>query len=138
MAKNSVFPYTESQVEVWPVDNTTAPGTPLLSAGGQPGVALTGSGDYTASTTIGPFTISGYDRGGVGLDAKQVSTATDGTWEFPVVGGTATTAQNTPVFFKDGALSLTADGAKPFGKVNLPQDYVVNGTTLPVKIGVFA
>jgi len=138
MAKNSVFPYTESQVEIWPVAATTAPGTALQSASGQPGVALTGSGDYTASTTVGPYTISGFDRGGVGLEARQVSAATDGTWEFPVAGGSATTAQNTLVYFNDGDLTLTADGAKPFGKANLPQDYVVNGTTLPVKIGVFA
>lgn len=141
MAKNAVFPYTESLVEIWTLAATQAPGTPVVGGpnGAQPGVTLTGTGDYVVSTIVGPYTISGIPRGGVGLEAKQASVCTDGTWEFTVAGGDLTTAQNALVYFKsDGTLTTTATGNKVFGKVNYPQDYVKVAGILPVKIGVFA
>ena len=139
MATNAVFPYTEKLTEIWPVSTATAPGTPLQSSTGQPGVALTGSNDYTVSQVVGPYTISGIPRGGQSLEDDTVAVATDGTWEFTVTGAAANTVQNALVYITSaGALTLTATDNDLFGKVNYPRDYVYKTGVLPVKIGVFA
>lgn len=142
MATNAVFPYSEKKTEIWTLAATAAPGKAVVggAAGAQPGVTLTGTGDYTKSEVVGPYTITGIPAGGVGLDGKQVSVATDGTWEFTVTGGLTSTAQNALVYFvsADGTLTLTASTNKVFGKVNYPQDYAKVAGTLPVEIGVFA
>lgn len=141
MATNAVFPYTESQVEIWTLAATTAPGVAVVGGpnGAQPGVTLTGTGDYKVTAQVGPYTISGIGRGGVGLEAKQASVATDGTWELAVAGATTGTAQNALVYITTaGAPTLTVGTNKVIGKVNYPQDYVKAAGILPVKIGVFA
>lgn len=138
MAKNAVFPYTEKLTEIWPVAAATAPGKAILSATGQPGVALVGSNDYTVSQAVGPYTISGIPRGGASLKDGTVSVATDGTWEFTVTGAASNTAQNALVYITSaGALTLTATDNTVFGKVNYPRDYVFKTGILPVKIGKF-
>lgn len=141
MAKNNVFPYTELLTEFWDLGKTVAPGVPVVGGpnGAQPGVTLTGTGDYTVSQKVGPYTVSGIPRGGATLAPKEASIATDGTWEFAVTGADLTTAQNALVYITGaGALTLTATGNKVYGKVNYPKDYVKVAGTLPVKIGVFA
>lgn len=145
MATNAVFPYTETATEIWTFAATTAPGVAVVGgvAGAQPGVTLTGTGDYTKSQVVGPYTISGIPAGGVSLAPKDASVATDGTWEFPVTGGLTTTPQNTLVYavVSSGVvtgLTLTASTNKPYGKVNYTRDYVKTAGVLPVKIGVFA
>lgn len=141
MATNAVFPYSETGTELWTLAATTAPGTPVVggAGGAQPGVTLTGTGDYTVSQVVGPYTVSGIPRGAQGLAAKEATIATDGTWDFPVAGGDLTTAQNTLVYIKtDNTLTTTVGTNKVFGKVNYPKDYVKVAGTLPVKIGVFA
>lgn len=144
MATNGVFSHTEAQAEIWTVPSEVASGVALVggATGAQPGVALTASGAHTKSATVGPYTISGIPDGGVGLDALQVSTATDGTWEFLVTGGLTTTAQNTLVYavVSGGlvtSLTLTASTNAKFGKVNWPKGYNKVAGRLPVKIGVF-
>lgn len=138
MATNAVFPYTETKTEVWTLDATTAPGT-FVMQNGTPAVTLTGTSDYSISTTIGELTISGIGRGGASLEGKEATVCTDGTWELSVAGANGTQVQNTPVFAKaDGTLTLTATDATKVGKVNLPRDYAFTGAVLPVKIGVNA
>lgn len=138
MATNAVFPYSETGTEVWDLGKTTAPGTFVLQEG-TPGVTLTGTSDYSVSTTVGPLTISGIPRGGASLEGFEATVCTDGTWDLSVEGANGTQVQNTPVYADaDGALTLTATDATKVGKVNLPRGYAFNGTVLPVKIGVNA
>lgn len=142
MASNAVFPYSEEGTEIWTLSATTGPGVAVMggAAGKQPGVTLTGTGDYAKSQAIGPYTVSGIPAGGKSLAAKDASIATDGTWEFAVADAAASTAQNALVYrvAADGTLTLTASGNVQYGKVNYPRDYVYNTGVLPVKIGVFA
>lgn len=136
MATNLVYSWTESRV--WTVGSNVAPGTAVVSVSNEPGVTITGSGDYTRTETSGPFTISGIPAGGVGLLPTEATVATNGTWEFPVTGGSSTTPNNTAVYRTGGGLiTLTASGNTAFGVVDIPPGYVFDGTTLPIKIGVF-
>lgn len=145
VSTGAVFSSTDAQREVWTNPTTIAPGTAVISVADQPGIAITGTGDYaTPASTIGAYTITpaAGTGGGVGLTGKQVSVATDGTWEFPVTGGTTSTVQNTLVYavVSSGditSLTTTAGSNKVYGKVNYPVDYVKVDGTLPVKIGVF-
>lgn len=118
MAMNMVHKY--SKTEVWQVGTGVAPGTAVKSTTNQPGVTLTGSGDYTKSQVIGPYTVSGIPAGGVGLPSGKATVAVDGAFRFPVTGATAATAGNALVYLlSGGALSLTsATGAIVFGKVD--------------------
>lgn len=142
MATNLVFSYDEKHVEIWTLAATKGSGVPVVggASGAQPGITLTGTGDYTKSSTVGPYTVSGIPAGGVGLEGKEASVAVDGTWELAVTGATTSTAQNALVYFvaSDGTLTTTAGSNKVFGKVNYPKDYVKAAGILPVKIGVFA
>lgn len=87
MATNQVFSYTEAQAEIWTLPSTKGTGVPVISIADQPGVTITGTGDYTKSATTGPYTISGIPAGGVGLTGKECSVATDGTSDQTVGGG---------------------------------------------------
>lgn len=118
MALNMTRKYTKT--EVWQVGSNVAPGTAVVSAGStpQPGVTITGSGDYAKSTTVGPYTISG-PAGGVGLGAQKATVAVDGAFRFDVTGASSSTAGNTVVYrTSGGALTLTASTNVPFGKVD--------------------
>lgn len=118
MALNMVHKY--SKTEVWQVGTNVAPGTAVKSTTLQPGVTLTGSGDYVKSTTVGPYTISGIPAGGIGLPSGKATVAIDGAFRFPVTGASASTAGNALVYLlTGGTLSLTpAAGSVIFGKVD--------------------
>lgn len=140
IATQEVFAHTEALCEVWTALSTVGAGAALVSATSQPAVGMTGTGDYTKSQAIGPYTLSGIPAGGVGLEGKEVSVALDGTWEFPVTGATTATAQNTLVYAvvatgEITSLTLTATGNVAYGKVNYPKDYVKVAGVLPVKVG---
>lgn len=119
MTLNMVHKY--SKTEVWQVGTAVAPGTAVKSTQNQPGVTLTGSGDYTKSSTVGPYTISGIPAGGVGLPSGKATVAIDGAFRFDVTGATSATAGNTPVYITPaGVLTLTKGTAVNFlfGKVD--------------------
>ena len=136
------FASTDGLREVWTVTAEVAEGTALLQAVSErAGVAYTPSGGHTRSKTVGPLTISGSPDGGASLDALKVSVATDGSWEFPITGATAATANGTKVYaVMTGALitelTLTASTNKLFGIVNNPHGYDKPGAFSLVKIGV--
>lgn len=137
VATQEVFASTDSLREVWPTPVEVASGTALLS-GTKSGVAYTNSGAHTGSKTIGPLSF-GFPDGGAGLNALEVSVATDGTWMFPVTGG-AGAAQGALVYAvvasgRITSLTTTATGNTLFGRVNLPADYVATAGAVPVKIG---
>lgn len=121
MALNMVHKYTKT--EVWEVGTNIAPGVAVVAVpatGGAPipAVTITGSGDYTKSETVGPYTISG-PAGGVGLKPTKATVAIDGAYRFPVAGASAATAGNTLVYRTSaGALTLTAGSNVPFGRVD--------------------
>lgn len=141
VSTGEAFSSTDAQREVWPVTSEVAVGTALLN-GDRAGVAYTASGGATSSETIAGMTISGVPAGGVGLDALQVSVATDGTYEFAVTGATTATANGTKVYAvvasgKITGLTLTEGTNTLFGVVNNPQDYVASAAGIAcVKIGV--
>jgi len=115
-----------SKTEVWPVVDGTLAGAAVVStaaSGRQPGVALTSEGGATRSETFGPYTISGIPAGGVGLPDNYATVAIDGAFRFDVVGASASTAVNTPVYAVVSSdavtgLTLTASTNPPFGKIH--------------------
>ena len=116
MALNMTHKFTKS--EVWPVGTGVAPGTPVLSTEDQPGVTITGSGDYEVTEAYGPYDIT-YPAGGIGLAAEDATVAVDGAFRFPVDGATDATAVNTPVYIVAGALTLTqGETGVLFGKID--------------------
>lgn len=116
MALNMTHKFTKS--EVWPVGTGVAPGTAVLSSTDQPGVTITGSGDYEKTEVIGLTSVT-YPAGGVGLAAEDATVAVDGAFRFPVAGASDATAVNTLVYITGaGALTLTAEGNTLFGKVD--------------------
>ena len=142
MATNNVFSYTEGLAEFWTLSVTTDSGVPVLSISKQPAITLTGTGDFVKSEVLGTYTVSGIPAGGVGLEGKEASIATDGTWKLNVTGGTVSTPQNTLVYMVEstGALTLTVGSAPvnaTYGKVNYPKGGIRVAGVLPVKIGKF-
>jgi len=136
MATNLVYRNTDSQNRVEDLGATIAPGTPVISKSGLPAVAVTGSADYVTSETVFGYTVSGIPAGGVGLKAQEVTLAFDGTWEFPVTGGSASTAQGTKVYRTSaGALSTTEGSNTLFGYVDWPPSYDRTRGVVPVRIG---
>ena len=145
VSTGEAFSSTDALREVWNLASfenaEVAVGTALIN-NGRAGVAYTASGGFTASQTLGGMTVSGIAAGGVGLDALQVSVATDGSYEFPVTGATTSTANGTKVFAvvasgKITGLTLTEGSNALFGFVNNPQDYVASAAGIAcVKIGV--
>lgn len=116
MALNMTHKFTKS--EVWPVGTNVAPGTAVLSTEDQPGVTITGSGDYEVVESYGPYTITA-PAGGVGLAAEDATVAVDGAFRFPVIGADDTTPVNTPVYYDGGDLTLTqGEGGVLFGKID--------------------
>jgi hypothetical protein len=139
VSTGEAFSSTDAQREFWPLTAEVAVGTALIN-GGRAGVAYTPSGGHTSTETIAGMTISGIADGGVGLDALEVSVATDGTYEFPVTGAGPSTANGTMVYAvvsggKITGLTLTASTNTPWGVVNNPQDYVAASGVACVKIG---
>lgn len=148
MALNMTRKY--SKTEVWPVGSGIADGVAVLNstvanAAPQPGVTLTGSGNYTKSTTVGPYTISGIPAGGIGLQANDATVAIDGAFRFPVVGASASTVKNTIVYAVTTGtapnlvvtgLTLTVGSNAKFGKIDRYYG-VTTATEASVTIGVF-
>lgn len=122
MATNMVTRYHKS--EVWPVPNNTLSGAAVVSSaasGRQPAVALTAEGGATATSTVGPYSIT-YPAGGIGLLDNFATVAVDGSFRFAVTGASASTVTNTPVYAvlsgdAVASLTLTASTNPPFGKV---------------------
>lgn len=137
MATNLVFRNTDSQNRVEDLGKTLAPGVPVFNKAGLACNTVTGSADYTVSDTQFGMTLSGIPRGGVGLRGQEVTLADDGTWEYPVEGGTATTAQGTKVYHiaASDTLTLTAGSNTEFGYIDWPTDYDRTRGVLPVRIG---
>jgi hypothetical protein len=143
VSTGEAFASTDALREVWNLttfeNSEVAVGTALIN-NGRAGVAYTGSGGNTRSETIAGMTISGIPAGGVGLGAKEVSVATDGSYEFEVTGAGPTTANGTPVYAvvassKITSLTLTEGTNALWGVVNNPQDYVAASGVACVKIG---
>lgn len=136
MALNLVYRNTDSKNRVEDLGATIAPGTPVISTAGLPAVAVTGSADYVVSEEVFQYTVSGIPAGGVGLEGQQVTLAFDGTWEFPVTGGSATTAQGTAVYRTSaGALTTTEGSNVAYGYVDWPPTYDRTRGVVPVRIG---
>jgi len=141
VASAEAFSSTDALREIWKLTAEVAVGTALVN-GTRAGVAYTPSGGHLAAPkTVGPVTVSGFPDGGVGLDALEASVATDGTYEFPVTGADATTANGTAVYAvvasgRITGLTLTSSGNTLFGVINNPKDYVGAAGAICVKIGV--
>jgi len=146
VATAEAFASTDALREVWNLADfenaEVAVGTALFN-NGRAGVAYTPSGAHTISKTVGAVTISGFPDGGAGLDALEVSVATDGTYEFPVTGASSSTDNGTLVYAVIGSgkitsLTLTAGTNTRFGVINNPKGYVGAAGAICVKIGVHA
>ena len=149
MTKNMIFKYTEKQTRVRTLGATVTAGTPLLDPSDtRPAVALTNSGDATATVTTADIPIGGgvttltYKNGGVGLTGKETTLAYDGTWEFDVYSTGTTdaptsTAQGVAVYIPNagGHLTLESSSATLFGHVDYPTGYFKRVGKLPVRIG---
>lgn len=143
MSKNMIFKYEEKNTRVRELDATVLAGTPLLDPDdSRPAVALTNSGDATATVTTDDIPIGGgvttltYPNGGVGLIGKETTLAYDGTWEFTVTGATTATANGAAVFITTaGALTTTEGTNTAYGVVDYPTDYYKRAGVLPVRIG---
>lgn len=137
MASNLVYRNSDSQNRVEDLGKTLAPGAPAISKAGLPVVAVTGSADYTVTEVVpGLGSISGIPAGGVGLRDQEVTLAFDGTWEFPVTGATAATAQGTKVYITTaGELTTTAGSNTEYGYVDYSTDYDRSRGLVPVRIG---
>lgn len=149
MTKNMIYKYEEKNTRVRTLGATVTAGTPLLDpADSRPAVALTNSGDATATVTTDDIAIGGgvttltYPNGGVGLVGKETTLAYDGTWEFSgVVSSGATpaptsTVQGDIVYITGaGALTLADSGNTLYGYVDYPIDYNKRAGYLPVRIG---
>lgn len=147
VSTGEAFSSTDAKREVWAVPTEVAVGTALIK-GTRAGVAYTNSGGVTRTDTTSatPATVSGIPAGGVGLDALQVSVATDGSYEFAVTGATIAAAVNTgangtPVYAVVASgriteLTLTVGSNVLYGSINNPQDYVPSANGIAcVKIG---
>lgn len=140
MARNQVFADIESTREVWTLAAETKAGVAVMQ-GNTAGVTLSGTPGITQGFTLADGTVvSGIPQPSNGQGAKRSTVHTTGTFEFPIATATAATTQGTDVYFvaADGSLTLVATGHAFYGRINLPEGYVVRGTTLPVKIGVVA
>jgi hypothetical protein len=120
---NMTHKYTKT--EVWPVVSGTVSGGAVVStaaSGRIPAVALTDRGDAERTESFGPYDIT-YPSGGVGLQADQATVALDGAFRFDVVGASASTVRNTPVYAVLSTdtvtgLTLTASTNAPFGRID--------------------
>lgn len=136
MATNLVYRNIDSKNRVEDLGKTLAPGIPAVSTADLSVVTVTASADYTITeTAVGGITISGIPAGGVGLREQEVTLAFDGTWEFPVTGATAATAQGTEVFIDAATNVLSLTGTVVYGYVDYPVDYNRTRGLTPVRIG---
>ncbi len=150
VATQQVFAHTDALTEIWKLGAAT-PARTLVIQGERVGVTLTDTRGVTKAdiTVFGDIKVTGVQQPGVGNDEVTwaqgandyaVGVATDGTWEFPVTGATASIAQGAVVYVTGaGAATLTEGSNTKIGVVNFPGSYIGHGetpATLPVKIGV--
>lgn len=137
MATNLVFRNIDSKNRSFDAGETYAPGVPLLDPAGEPVVTVTGSGDYTISESLPPYTISGIPHGGFGLEGTEVTVADDGTWEFEVDGADPLTIDNGEPIYIDtnGELTVTEASNTLYGHTDFPLDYDRTRGVVPVRIG---
>jgi hypothetical protein len=153
MAKNMIRKYSEEgprAPRVRTLAATTLAGAPLLDPlDARPAVALSNSGDATATITSAVIPMGGgvsaltYANGGVGLTGKQTLLAYDGTYEFAGVVSTGSTpipvstADRVQVFITSaGALTLVPTGNTAYGRIDYPIDYLRRAGIVPVQIGL--
>jgi hypothetical protein len=130
-----VYADIEALRETWTFAAPIA-GNIIVEQAGRAGVTLAGTPGQTKSITLGGQTLSGIPLGDNGQSALASTVMTTGTFEGPIVGASAATAQHTDVYIEaDGDLTLEATGNVLVGLINLPDGYVVRGTVLPFKIG---
>lgn len=149
MAKNFVFHDSENLRRTVYVGKGVAPGTPLIY-GGQPAVAITGSGDYTSSQTFtyGSTTVTKTTKGGFSLRDGEATLAFDGSVAANVEGvsgeadaftinATTLAKDPKPVYITStGTLTLTKGDNKFFGIVDFYRGELSASDTV-VKFGVF-
>ena len=132
MSLNMTQKYTKT--EVWEVGSNKAPGIPVVQATSgfagstqaiRPGFTITGSGDYTKTTTVGPYTISSGAgvAGGVGLAPTKATVAIDGAFRYDVTGATNAIVTGAVIYavVSGGnvtSLTTTATGNTAFGIVD--------------------
>ena len=130
----------EQTVETWKFADAIGSGIAVLQpVSKRAGVTLSGTPGATQSVTIGDtgITISGLPVPDNGQDALHSSVMTTGTFYGPVVGASSSTPDGTPVYIKsDGTLTLTSSDAEAWGIVQRPHGFRVEGTVVPIKIGV--
>lgn len=147
VSTGEAFSSTDAKRELWKLTAEVVVGTALIN-GTRAGVAYTYSGGSvrTDAYSAAPASLTGLPVGGVGLDALQVTVATDGTYEFPVTGATiaaaaALAANGTPVYAvvasgRITGLTLTVGSNVLWGVINNPQDYIPSADGVAcVKIG---
>ena len=151
VSTGEAFSSTDAKREVWKLTTEVSIGTALLN-GTRAGVSYVNSGGHTRVDNFSgaPAVLSNIPDGGVGLDALQVTVATDGTYEFPVVTGVtianssaanALSQNGVPVYAivtsgRVTGLTLTATANTLWGTVNNPQDYTPSADGVAcVKIG---
>jgi hypothetical protein len=136
ISTGEAFSSTDAKREVWKVATEVAVGTALLGLDLKTaGVAYVNSGGHTRTdaNSANPASITGIPDGGVGLDALQVTVATDGTYEFAVATVTIANSvglalNGTPVYAivssgRITGLTLVSTSNTLWGYINNPQDY---------------
>lgn len=140
MANNMVFKYSEDKVRTRVLGATHQSGVAVLIDTDVPAVTIGASGDATLTKTgMGDITSITYANGAASTNGKEVTVATDGSWEFPVAdiaGSSSSTPVGTKVYITSGlALTLTAGGNTFFGHVDYVPDYDYSRGLLPIKVG---
>lgn len=137
MATNMIYKYDPKKTRERPVPAGTVSGAPLLIET-RPAVTLTARGDVTKTIPgiAGGITSITYKIGGAGNEPDSASVAFDGTWEFPVVGATTSTANGVQVYITAAnALTLTASGNTAYGFTDYPKSYFKVAGIAAVRIG---
>jgi hypothetical protein len=127
--------------ETWAFPEAIAGGIAVVQEG-RAAVTLAGTPGQTKSVTVAGMTLSGIPLGDNGQGALKSTVHTTGTFEGPITGASIATLQNERVYMDPtDELTMSADDGSGtdydyFGRINLPEGYVVSGTVLPIKIGV--
>jgi hypothetical protein len=148
MATNQIFPPNPERIRDRLLSTVTAPAAPATIASGVPvlfpeggAISTTASGNSTVTVNTNlpsPLTAYTFKNGGVGNTASPASAsfAFDGTWNVPVTGATATTANGVEVYITTtGSLTLTVGTNTHYGWTDYPRSYNKVAGFAPVRIG---
>lgn len=119
-----------------PVPEGTKSGDALM-VNGRPVVALTDREGTVKTDTFGDLTIT-YPGSTSSNPEGNASLYIDGTFDLPVTGANASTANDVPVYYKADKLTLTGtEGTDDvFGYTNYPpENYARKAGIAPVRIG---